>query len=65
VFSRAKKIGERRAVGELRSLQVFFKRTAPNKSRRALELSRKVAGSFKGTKKVTYPKGFRKSQRNQ
>ena len=36
VFNRAKKLGERKVVGELRALQVFFKRTSPTKSRRAL-----------------------------
>src|SRR5919201_66803 len=58
VFERAKELGERKVVGELRALQVFFKRTDPQKSRRALELSKKVAGSFKGKEEVEYPKGF-------
>ena len=58
VFNRAKKMGERKVVGELRALQVFFKTTDPQKSRRALELSKKVAGSFKGDEEVGYPKGF-------
>jgi hypothetical protein len=62
VFKRAKKMGERKVVGELRALQVFFKTTDPQKSRRALELSKKVAGSFKGKEKVGYPKGFGKKQ---
>jgi hypothetical protein len=43
-------------------LQVFFKTTDPQKSRRALELSKKVAGSFKGKQEVNYPEGFRKKQ---
>jgi hypothetical protein len=60
VFSRAKEIGERKVVGELRTLQVFLKNTDPQKSRRALELSKKVAGSFKGTQEVRYPEGFGK-----
>jgi hypothetical protein len=60
VFNRAKEIGERKAVGELRALQVFFKRTDPQKSRRALELSKKVAGSFRGRQEVDYPEGFGK-----
>jgi hypothetical protein len=62
VFRRAKVMGEKKAVGELRALQVFFKRTDPKKSRRALELSKKVAGSFKGSRKVDYPEGFRRKQ---
>lgn len=62
VFARAKRLGERRVVGELRALQVFFKNTDPQKSRRALALSKKVAGSFKGRHKVDYPRGLRKRQ---
>ena len=62
VFSRAKEIGERKVVGELRALQLFFKNTDPQKSRRALELSKKVAGSFKGTQEVKHPKGFGKKR---
>jgi hypothetical protein len=62
VFSRAKEMGERKVVGELRALQVFFKRTDPQKSRRALELSKKVAGSFRGRQEVGYPEGFGKKQ---
>jgi len=60
VFERAKVMGEKKVVGELRALQVFFKRTDPEKSRRALELSKKVAGGFRGNKEVEYPEGFRK-----
>gem|GEM_PF-1353301 len=60
VFDRAKEVGEKKVVGELRALQVFFKRTDPQKSERALELSKKVAGSFKGKKQARYPEGFRK-----
>lgn len=59
VFNRAKKIGERRVIGELRALQVFFKRTSKQKAARAGELSKQVAGSFIGKRQVTYPKGFR------
>ncbi len=55
-------MGERKVVGELRALQVFFKTTDPQKSEHALELSKKVAGSFKGKQKVRYPKGFSKKQ---
>lgn len=62
VFSRAKKLGEKKVVGELRALQVFFKTTDPQKSRRALELSKKVAGSFDDKQQVKYPEGFRKKQ---
>jgi hypothetical protein len=62
VFNRAKEMGERKVVGELRALQVFFKTTDPQKSRRALELSKKVAGSFKGREEVGYPEGFGKKQ---
>jgi hypothetical protein len=62
VFNRAKEMGERKVVGELRALQVFFKTTDPQKSRRALELSKKVAGSFKDRKEVGYPEGFGKKQ---
>lgn len=39
VFERAKELGEKKVVGELRALQVFFKTTDPQKSKRALELS--------------------------
>lgn len=60
VFERAKRLGEKKVVGELRALQVFFKRTDPQKSRRALELSKKVAGSFRGRHEVPYPEGFSK-----
>jgi len=62
VFKRAEKNGERKVVGELRALQVFFKTTDPKKSRRALELSKQVAGSFKDKEKVRYPKGLSKRQ---
>ena len=62
VFRRAKRMGERKVVGELRALQVFFKTTDPSKSRRALELSKQVAGSFKGRQKVKYPEGYRRKQ---
>jgi hypothetical protein len=62
VFNRAKEMGERKVVGELRALQVFFKTADAQKSRRALELSKKVAGSFKDRKEVDYPEGFGKKQ---
>jgi hypothetical protein len=62
VFNRAKKVGERKVVGELRALQVFFKTTDLQKSKRALELSKKVAGSFKGRQEVTYPEGLGKKE---
>ena len=62
VFNRAKERGERKVVGELCALQLFFKTTDPQKSRRALELSKKVAGSFKDRQEVGYPKGFGKKQ---
>lgn len=62
VFNRAKEVGERKVVGELRALQVFFKTTDPQKSKRALELSKKVAGSFKGRQEVTYPEGLGKKK---
>jgi hypothetical protein len=59
VFNRAKEVGERKAVGELRALQVLLKTTDPQKSDRALELSKKVGGSsFKDKQQVDYPKGF-------
>ncbi len=58
VFNRAKEAGERKVVGELRALQVFFRTTDPQKSKRALELSKRVAGSFKDRQQVGYPKGF-------
>ena len=58
VFNRAKEAGESKVVGELRALQGFFKTTDPQKSKRALELSKKVAGSFKDRQQVGYPKGF-------
>jgi hypothetical protein len=62
VFNRAKEMGERKIVGEMRTLQVLLKNTDPQKSRRALELSKKVAGSFKGRQEVAYPEGFSKKQ---
>ena len=62
LFERAKELGEKKVVGELRTLQLFFKTTDPEKSKRALELSKKVAGSFKGKQEVQYPKGFSKKQ---
>ena len=62
VFRRAKKMGEKKVVGELRALQVFFKTTSPQKSRRALALSKQVADSFKGKKNIGYPGGFSKKQ---
>ena len=58
VFNRAKKMGEKKVVGELRALQVFFKTTKPEMSRRALRLSKQVAGSFKEKRVVRYPAGF-------
>ena len=61
VFRRAKRMGEKKVVGELRALQVFFKTTDPKKSRRALELSKKVAGSFKGKEEIGFPRGFSKT----
>ena len=60
LFTRAKKLGERKVVGELRALQVLFKRTDPRKSRRALALSKQVAGSFRGKQLLRYPEGFRR-----
>jgi hypothetical protein len=62
VFQRGRKVGEKKVIGELRALQVFFKRTNPQNSRRALELSKKVAGSFKDKQEVGYPKGFQRKQ---
>ena len=62
VFGRAKRLGEKKVVGELRALQVFFKRTSPEKSKRALTLSQKVAGSFRGQQEVRYPRGFSKKK---
>jgi hypothetical protein len=62
VFNRAREMGERKVVGELRALQVFLKTTDPQKSRRALELSKNVAGSFKDRQEVGYPEGFQKKQ---
>ena len=61
VFRRAKRMGEKKVVGELRALQVFFKTTDPKKSKRALELSKKVAGSFKGKEEIGFPRGFSKT----
>ncbi len=62
VFERARKVGEKKVIGELRALQVFFKRTQPEKAKRAKELSELVAGSFQGKKYVGYPQGFSKSK---
>ncbi len=62
IFDRAREVGERKVVGELRALQVFLKKTDPQKSRRALELSKKVAGSFKDRQEVGYPEGLRRKQ---
>lgn len=53
-------MGGRKVVGELRALQVFFKTTDPSKSKSVLELSKQVAGSFKGRQKVGYPEGYRR-----
>src|SRR5918992_2757370 len=47
VFNRAKEAGGRKGVGENRAFQVFFQTNQPPKTRRALELSKRVAGSFK------------------
>ena len=58
VFNRAKEAGEKKGVGELRTFQVFFKTTDPQKSKRALELSKRVAGSFKDRQQVGYLEGF-------
>ncbi len=55
-------MGERKVVGELRALQVFFKKTDPQKSRRALALSKQVASSFKGKKRVSPGEGFSKKR---
>lgn len=63
VFNRAKKLGEKKVVGELRALQVFFKTTQPQKSRRALQLSKQVTGTFKDTRYVGYPRGFVRHQK--
>lgn len=60
IFRRAKRMGERKVVGELRALQVFFKTTEPRKSRRALALSKQVAGSFRGKQRVGHGEGFSK-----
>jgi hypothetical protein len=62
IFERAKEMGERKVVGELRALQVFLKKIDPQKSKHALELSKKVAGSFKDRQEVDYPEGFRRKQ---
>lgn len=62
VVNRAKRFGERKVMGELRALQVFFKKTQPQKSKRALELSKKVTGSFKGKEQVGYPHGYRRKR---
>lgn len=62
VFERARNAGEKKVVGELRALQVFFKKTDPEKSKRALELSKKVAGSFEGKEEVEYPEGLSRKQ---
>jgi hypothetical protein len=53
-------MGERKVVGELRALQVFFKTTDPRKSRRALALSKLVAGSFRGKQRVGHGEDFSK-----
>ena len=62
VFNRAKRMGEKKVVGELRALQVFFKTTSPQNSRRALALSKQVAGTFKGKENIGYPRGFSRRQ---
>jgi hypothetical protein len=59
VFNRAKEVGERKVVGELRALQVLLKTTDPQKSNRSLESSKKVGdSSFKDKQQVDYLKGF-------
>jgi len=60
VFERARELGEKKVVGQLRALQVFFKTTDPKISKRALELSKRIAGSFRGKKEVKYPEGYAK-----
>jgi len=56
----ASKYGEKVALGKLRALQVFFKRTDPEKSERAKKLAHEIAGEYKGRKRVPYPTGFRR-----
>src|SRR3990167_5890296 len=57
-FRVARQHGERTAVGRLRSLQVFMKRTNPEFSDRAESLARRVSGSFVGKKQVKMGGGF-------
>jgi len=57
---------ERVEVIRMRKLKVHqrgYVRTKPEYAKRALELSRKVAGSFRGTEEVPFPEGFSKSTR--
>lgn len=61
-FADAKKRGEKKTVGSLRAIQVFNKRVNPKVSNRAKQLSKEVAGSFKGKKQVSYPSGFKKKK---
>lgn len=57
--AQAKRRGEMAVQGQLQLRSTQFKRTNPVASRRAKVLRKWVAGTFKGRKKVGYPRGFR------
>jgi len=57
----AKKIGEKKVMGKLSAIMVFNKRTNPALSERARTDRKWVAGTFKGKKRVGYPKGLREA----
>lgn len=54
----AEKYGEDVAVGELRAVQIKKQNTQKAISKRAKKLAKRIAGEFKGKKRVEYPKGF-------
>jgi hypothetical protein len=59
-FNIARHQGEKKAVHKLIALEVFFKRTHPSYSKRAKKLAHEVAGSFKGTRQISYPSGLKR-----
>lgn len=58
LVKKTKSVGEKKIVSRLIALEVLTKRTNPKVSKKAKKYAHWVAGSFKGKKKVNYPKGF-------
>jgi hypothetical protein len=56
----ARKEGEKSVVGKLRAIQVFNKNVNPELSRKAKSDADYIAGTYRGKKRVGYPKGFRR-----